>query len=191
MSAHRSISASKGSQRLEIRSSSIAPTSSSACCWACSFTCSLGFWCSSCLVLFFGYGRQRATDQYPSETGLSGCARTLYWPPFDAPLVPDSPLCVRPDCTESRSYSFPETTNTTPRPCFSIRTGSARAVSIIKPKPFRHAWSIPVKSPTSFETKQLLSTTGNCVNFGVVERRETDGKAKRRTARSRRAFVFQ
>ena len=36
----------------------------------------------------------------------------------------------------SRSYSSTEITITTPRPCFSIRTGSARAVSIISPKAF-------------------------------------------------------
>jgi hypothetical protein len=36
----------------------------------------------------------------------------------------------------SRSYSSTETTTTTLRPCFSISTGSARAVSIISPNAF-------------------------------------------------------
>jgi hypothetical protein len=66
---------------------------------------------------------------------------------------------MRPGCFDSdgdgvaqtfnRSYSSTEMTITTARPCFSMSTGSARAVSIMSPKAFFAARADIVFMPDS------------------------------------------
>lgn len=53
-----------------------------------------------------------------------------------SPPPPAGPFFAREERLNRRSYSSVERTTTTGRPCFSIVTGSARAVSKSKPKPF-------------------------------------------------------